>query len=1230
MHDAPSLRKVTKPILPTVLLHRSHLVTQLQDVIAPESHLKGSSARYKLILCCAPAGYGKTTLLADFAHATSLPCCWYFLDHDDTDPVVFLRTLLASIRQVFPRFGVALDPMFRVLDPDDSTAAVRIFHSTLDILCATLTSEVSEHMVLILSNYEEINESELLTNLVNYLLQKLPSQVTLIIESRVIPDLSFTPFVIHDEISGLDRNALRFSAQEITELARLQGLPSLTETEAEHLATSFDGWIAGILLGTRVGEARLRQFTHSSPQNEHFTPFQGLSLADHQRNMLFTYVVDAVLKQQDTTTAPFLQTISILQQIEPAICNALYGCSDASERLAHLERQGLFLTSYESAAGITYTCHPVIRDLFSEQLRQQDPERFLALHRQAAALWHASRNDEQAMYHARASSAFDIAVSFILEASERLLQQGQRETITRWLAVLPSTLQENHLHLLLLQATLDLGRGQHASALPLLERAKTLMPASSETEALRFGAMIAILMSKALFQMGEYLQSEALCQQVLLQVPVQERAMRAAAETRLGMCANLQGQFTAGITHLQRALHIWANRPPLNQAVEIHRALANTYYLMGNFLLAKHHLVTMLDVCEQLQDVLEKGNALIVQGLIAQDQGLATEAEAAFLQALQLAHTVPHEQRGEAYALVNLASLAVEQGLYTQALLYAEQGLTLAQAFGNRSLVNSALVSRALSYLFLGDPITALLAVDQMETPPLGEETVGYERVWRDLTYGLIHLSQNRSVEAATYLETIETALGATALPRARFQAKLRLAACRIAQEKSEQATHLLLEAGSLLATHPSYRHLVQIELQWLPALLPVIHSHPQLAPLLALPGQAELPRSQNQQDTVLASSVGSSTSGPTLAICAFGEPTVLLDGQPIKRWRIALVKELFFFLLDANHPVSKEAILTALWPEYDEQSTQAFHNTIYHLRKLLGEASVVFHDAAYHLDLSCCYGEQVFYDVRAFQHHQVEAEQALTRGDETHAKEALLNMVHLYRGDYGRAFYSDWCTFRRDELRAAYLEARLQLAQIAWRAEAWSESAEHWRQMLRLDNCLEEAHYGLMRCYARQGKRGAALRQYQTCQNVLEEELGIQPGQAIQNLYQRLTTRSHGEQLSSRLSRDCQVGRRYSFLRQNEVMHTRRNRVSISLKRHTIQFWKEDIKMCQHLFHAKCEKQGVNLLHHWRCVCRVLVSTLALATLVLVLALQLVGDPPWSQSGVGPTASQVTLVDWL
>ncbi|MBE3567634.1 MAG: hypothetical protein IMW90_18110 [Thermogemmatispora sp.] len=99
MQDFDLRRKITAPPLPAALLHRKALLERLREAVLPA---QSDAPHRQLILCCAPAGYGKTTLLADFARSTQLPCCWYFLERSDRDPVVFLRTLLASLRQTFP------------------------------------------------------------------------------------------------------------------------------------------------------------------------------------------------------------------------------------------------------------------------------------------------------------------------------------------------------------------------------------------------------------------------------------------------------------------------------------------------------------------------------------------------------------------------------------------------------------------------------------------------------------------------------------------------------------------------------------------------------------------------------------------------------------------------------------------------------------------------------------------------------------------------------------------------------------------------------------------------------------------------------------------------------------------------------------------------------------------------------------------------------------------------
>ncbi|QBD74979.1 hypothetical protein EPA93_02810 [Ktedonosporobacter rubrisoli] len=247
----------------------------------------------------------------------------------------------------------------------------------------------------------------------------------------------------------------------------------------------------------------------------------------------------------------------------------------------------------------------------------------------------------------------------------------------------------------------------------------------------------------------------------------------------------------------------------------------------------------------------------------------------------------------------------------------------------------------------------------------------------------------------------------------------------------------------------------------------------------------------------------------PTLRIQAFGEPTVFLQDQPIKRWRVSHAMSLCFFLLDHTYPVHKEQICAELWPEKDVSSGQALRTSIYYLRKILGEAAVISRSGFYELDLHNLYGDKFWYDVDNFKKAYKRAKEALRSEDDKTAYKHLIEASKLYRGDYLQSFYDNWCIERRHELRLAYIDTRHQLALISWRRKEIEECARHWQHLLALDPCLEEGHYGLMRCYLRQGKRGLALRQYQRCAATLQEEMEILPGPELQSLYKRLTEQS-------------------------------------------------------------------------------------------------------------------------
>lgn len=1108
--DLHSLRRISSPVLAPKVLYRRELITALNEMVQkPASSDKEVSRWGKLILVCTPSGYGKTTLLADFARQTRLPCCWYFLDQADADKVTFLSLLIASISQHFPQIGRAVSPLLRsvVAATVEKSEGAEPFYGVIDALVNAIIAEIPDHFVLFLCNYHEINTNHMVSQLVNYLLKHLPSQCVLIVESRAIPAFEFASLVSRREVFALNSNRLRFKAQEIRDLAELQGIGLPTQKEAERLEESFDGWIAGILLTTRLGD--LQQLRASGAGG--FT--QALPTMRMDRQHLFAYLVNEVFSREPEIFS-FLKQTAILQQMTASMCGALLGITDAEERLTYLEQQGLFVTRLVDGIHEFFTCHSVLRELLCEELRSKHFEQFAALHRRAAELFYASQNYDQAIYHALEAGDTIFAARLIIEVCQRMLTGGHWETLARWINSLPDEVRAGYPQLLVAQANIHLLLDESILALPLLENALEKIERDSTTidadEKPLLQAEASLAYSKALFQMGQYMRAHDLCQQTMALLPADEVALRAEAYLRLGLCDNFTGNFAAGIAQLQHALQLLGRNTRVRQTALLHSLLAGAYDMIGNYALSEHHRTRAMRCWIDLND--EQGKALnqIGLGVTLQRQGMFSEAEAVLNQALTIAHDTLHFLQGEAYALVSLGDVYQDQGKYDLALSVTEDGLELARQLGDQYLINYTTCSLALTYLLLGDSQTALLLISARNPEVELAETMGYDDVICKLTLGTILLYQRRYSEAELCLTRVEASLNASGLKREQLQANVRLAACYL-EQKNMAAAASHLELAKTLATRHNYEHLVQIELQRLPKLGEISQTAPEpLSVGAILPQRAKGQEVEAQSQQAVAPAVSVTVPKQSrLSILALGEPVVSLDGIPITHWRMARAMELFFFLLDNGRPVHKEQIITALWSELNDQVNQTLRSMIYYLRKILGDSCIVYHAGTYVLNLASLYGENIWYDVTAFKKLNAEAQKSFVAQDDGAANTAFQQMVELYRGDYIQSFYSDWCTFRRDELCRIYINARHQLALIAWRREQFDESIMHWQHVLAVDSCLEEAHYGLMRSYLRQGKRGLALRQYQRCLDTLRDELSIQPGPTIQKLYQRLMSNS-------------------------------------------------------------------------------------------------------------------------
>lgn len=1130
MKDISLLRKVCCPSLAATVLHRSRLVKILEEAVHGRVvEIAEQISPYRLGLLCAPAGYGKTTLLADFASHSTFPCCWCFLDSVDTDPMRFFKLLLASIRQRFPQFGVSLDAQMAhsiAARTDDELSLNRLkVEDLVEGFTQALSVEIGERFALILCHYYEVSGSPVINDLLNRLIQSLPFHCVLILESRAIPPLDLTPLLVRRQIFALGSQELRFTPEEIGELAQLLGREPPAEQEMERLERTFEGWIAGLVLSTYLGTLQPPKIRASSDAA------WGAPALSMEREHLFAYLIKEVFSREPEAYA-FLKEGVVLKRMTPELCNGLLDISDAAARLSYLERQGLFVTHDGRETDRSYSCHPMLREMLYEELRTHDTERFQQLHLRAMQLFQNEDDYEQAIAHALAAQAYEQAAGLIEGARRQVWTDGYFTTFADWIDALPQEVVVRHPGLLLARATIFLSTREHTAALPLLDQAFTASRELQDQDPM-LKAELLIARGTMLFQQGEYRKAQELCEQVLALIPEDEPPLCAEAHLRMGICSCLLGKFQMGIAELQQALLLRGCEKATRQTARLHSALSAAYDLIGHFVLAEHHQMRAIQCWEQLADEWGKLNNVLELGVLKLSQCAYAEAERIFTQVLAETRIPMGFRSIKAYALHDLGELYLDTGRYQNSLSVLQDALLLGRQLEDTYLVNSILCALATTYTLLGDSQTAQTLLSPLaQAPPTGYIASLYR-----MALGTTLLYQRRYTQALPLLKEAEAAFRSFGMKSERIRSTIRLAACRLTQG-SVDAARQYVEESLALACYGGYEPLYRLEMQRLPALIQALRKLPeaghlyawldekeedsQLSPppvdvLASDPPEEYPPPPHSSLVSELPSApastgrVAPSPETPLLRVLAFGEPAVYLNDVLITRWRLSCAMEIFFFLLNAQRAVHKEQIIAALWPDADMQSDQLLRSAIYHLRKLLGSGCIVSSAGTYRLALAAAYGEvQVWYDIEAFQQSYARAQAALAGGDEAQAYQAFEEASKLYRGDYVQSFFSDWCRSRRQELRHAYMDAHHQMALLAWGQQRFEVCIPHWQRLLALDQCLEEAHYWLMRCYMQQGKWGMALRQYHRCVSALQEELDVRPGHEIHQLYLHLT--QHGK----------------------------------------------------------------------------------------------------------------------
>src|SRR5262245_23655452 len=404
-------------------------------------------AARELTLVCAPAGFGKTSLLGDWARRGQWPVAWLSLDVGDNDPARFWRYAAAALDQVCEGVGGQVAALSRGPQPP--------LEAVVTVVVNQFASQ-SGRVVLVVDDYHLIDAAPVHAS-VELLLERLPGSLWLVLASRADPPLPLARLRARGQLAELRAADLRFTGEETTTLLReVMGL-ELPAGSVEALAARTEGWAAGLQLAALSlrGQTDVVGFV---------TSFSG------SHRYVLDYLADEVLARQPEETVRFLLETSVLDRLSGPLCDAVTGRDDSQALLEQIERANLFVVPLDDVRG-WWRYHQLFADLLRARLQQQRPERVQELHRAAAAWSEAHGLVDDAVRHALAADDPAWAGQLVEQHLDQTLRRGEGVMLRRRLEALPAEVVRSRPGLVLAQAMLQVHRGRLDEAERLLEHA---------------------------------------------------------------------------------------------------------------------------------------------------------------------------------------------------------------------------------------------------------------------------------------------------------------------------------------------------------------------------------------------------------------------------------------------------------------------------------------------------------------------------------------------------------------------------------------------------------------------------------------------------------------------------------------------------------------------------------------------------------------------------------------
>jgi LuxR family transcriptional regulator, maltose regulon positive regulatory protein len=639
--------KLRLPRPPADFVARRRLLERLDDGLARE-----------LTLVSAPAGFGKTSLLADWSQRSERLVAWLSLDAGDNDPVRFWRHTVAALDGVRPGVAERLAPL---LGPP----APASFEGLATAVVNELAAEDGDAL-LVLDDYHLIEAQPVHASL-QFLLEHQPPALHVVLATRADPQLPLARVRARGQLTELRAADLMFTVDEAADLLLEAAGVELREDAVAALVARTEGWAAGL------------QLAALSLQHQPDVAGFVASFSGSHRHVL-DYLTEEVLERQPEAVRGFLLETSVLDRLSGPLCDAVTGRADGQQMLESIERANLFLAPLDEVRG-WWRYHHLFADLLRARLQQRWPERVAQLHRNAGS-WHEEHGPvDDAVNHALAAGDAVWAARMIERHADELLLRSEGATLQRWLAALPPGTIDSRPRLLITQ-TRFAGLEKLDGLLDAAERAHAQTADEPYEPSVGLGvsrlanvpAMIAVGRAFVSFSRGDGEATMAGASRALAEIGPGEWWLDSLAQALVGAAAWLGGQLGQAERAMASSMARW-------QAADVHDQVELWSQYLGKIQCARGRLDLAAATYQQVLEV-----------------GAAPDRPAR--PAASTAH-------------VGLAFVAFHRNDFDTALEHLDEGLRLCRQFGNPDSLANGLAILAWIRRIRGDMSPALQAMEE-------------------------------------------------------------------------------------------------------------------------------------------------------------------------------------------------------------------------------------------------------------------------------------------------------------------------------------------------------------------------------------------------------------------------------------------------------------------------------------------------------------------------------------